>query len=63
LHRKSKCHGTNPMHPSPLRTFKKHQKHDLKHPNLVDLITIIQNKMKQNKLLSFINRLSKIKLI
>jgi len=25
LHRKSKCHGTKPMHPSSLRAFQRHQ--------------------------------------
>jgi len=33
---------TNPMHPSLLRAFQRHQKRDLKHLGLVDLITIKQ---------------------
>jgi hypothetical protein len=57
LHRKSKRHGTKPMQPSSLsRAFQRHQEHDLKHPGLVDLITTIQYKTKQNKLPSFIDR-------
>jgi hypothetical protein len=44
LHRKSKPHGTKPMHPTSLRAFERHQKHDLKHPGSVDLITTQQNK-------------------
>jgi hypothetical protein len=40
------------MHPSLLRAFQRHQKYDLKHPSLVDLITI---KTKQNKLPSWID--------
>ncbi len=51
IHHKSKRHGTKPMHPSSSRAFQRHQEHDLKHPNLVDLITT-----KQNKLPSFIDR-------
>jgi hypothetical protein len=38
LHCKSKCHRTKPMHPSSSRAFQRHQEHNLKHPNLVDLI-------------------------
>ncbi len=45
LHRKSKCHGTKPMHPSSLRAFQKHQEHNLKHLNLVDFIITKQNKL------------------
>jgi hypothetical protein len=56
LHHKFKCHGTKPMHPSSSRAFQRHQEHDLKHPSLVDLITTKQNKTKQNKLPSFIDR-------
>ncbi len=57
LHCKSKRHGTKPMQPSSLsRAFQRHQEHDLKHPCLVDLITTIQYKTKQNKLPSFIDR-------
>jgi hypothetical protein len=56
-HGKSKQHGTKPMHPSSLRAFQRHQEHDLKHPSSVDLITTKQNKTKQNKLPSFIDRL------
>ncbi len=52
LHYKSKHHGTEPMHPSSLRAFQRHQEHNLKHPGLVDFITT-----KQNKLPSFIDRL------
>jgi hypothetical protein len=44
LHHKSKLHGTKPMHPSLLRAFQRHQEHNLKHPGVVDLITIKQNK-------------------
>jgi hypothetical protein len=51
LHRKSKRHGTKPMHPSSLRAFQRQQEHDLKHPGLVDFIIT-----KQNKLPSFIYR-------
>jgi hypothetical protein len=50
--RKSKRHGTKPMHPSLLRAFQRNQKHDLKYPGSLDLITT-----KQNKLPSFIDRL------
>jgi hypothetical protein len=32
----SKHHGTKPMHPSLLRAFKRHQEHDLKHPNVME---------------------------
>jgi len=39
------------MHPSS-RAFQRHQKHDQKHPSLVDFITT-----KQNKLPFFIDRL------
>jgi hypothetical protein len=42
--------------PSSSRAFQRHQEHDLKHPSLVDLITTKQNKTKQNKLPSFIDR-------
>jgi hypothetical protein len=42
LHRKSKRHVTNPMHPSSSRVFQRHQEHDLKHPGSVDLITTKQ---------------------
>jgi hypothetical protein len=38
LHRKSKHHGTKPMHPSSSRAFQKHQEHNLKHPSSEDLI-------------------------
>jgi hypothetical protein len=44
LHHKSKRHGTKPMHPSSSRAFKRHQEHNLKHPDLVDLIST--NKIK-----------------
>jgi hypothetical protein len=44
LHRKSKCHGTKPMHPSSSKAFQRHQEHKLKHPGWVDLITTKQNK-------------------
>jgi hypothetical protein len=49
LHCKSKRHGTKPMHPCLLRAFQRHQEHNIKHPDLVDLIIA-----KQNKLPSFI---------
>jgi hypothetical protein len=51
LHCKSKHHGMKPMHPFLSIAFQRHQKYDLKHPGLVDLITT-----KQNKLPSFIDR-------
>jgi hypothetical protein len=35
LHCKSKRRGTNPVHPSP-RAFQRHQKHGMKHPDLMD---------------------------
>jgi hypothetical protein len=44
LHHKSKHHGTKPMHPSSLKVFQRHQKDDLKHLGLVDLIIAKQNK-------------------
>jgi len=50
LHRKSKCHGTKPMHPSSSRSFQKHQEHNLKHLGLVGLITTKQ--IKTNHLIS-----------
>jgi hypothetical protein len=53
LHSKSKRHRTKPMHPSLSRAY---QEHDLKHPSSVDLITTKQNKTKQIKLPSFIER-------
>jgi hypothetical protein len=55
LHHKSKCHGTKPMHPSS-KVFKREQECDLKHPSLVDLISMKQNKT--NKQPYFIDRLS-----
>jgi hypothetical protein len=42
---------TKPVHPSSSRAFQRHQRHDLKHPSEVGLITT-----KQNKLPSFIDR-------
>jgi hypothetical protein len=48
LHHKSKRCGTKPMHPSSSGAFQRHQEHDLKHPNSVDLKTTKQNK-KQDK--------------
>jgi len=51
LHYKSKCHGTKPMHPSSSRAFQRNQKHNLKHPNLVDFI----GTNKTNKQPSFID--------
>jgi hypothetical protein len=54
LHRKSKHHGTKPMHPSSLRAFQRDQECDLKHPRLVDLIGT--NKTKQNKQSTFLHR-------
>ncbi len=45
LHRKSKHHGSKPMHhPSLSRAFQRHQEHNLKHPSLVDFISTKQNK-------------------
>jgi hypothetical protein len=57
LHHKSKCHhATKPMHPFWWWVFQRHQEQDLKHHSSVDLITTKQNKTKQNKLPSFIDR-------
>jgi hypothetical protein len=44
LDRKSKLHGTKPMHPSSLRAFQRHQEQSLKHPRPVDLISTIKTK-------------------
>jgi len=44
LHRKSKHHGTKPMHPSSSGAFPRHQEHDMKHLGLVDFITTKKNK-------------------
>ncbi len=49
-HHKSKHHEIKLMYPSSLITFQIYQKHNLKHPNLVDLIIT-----KLNKLPCFIN--------
>ncbi len=49
LHHKSIHHGTKPMHPSSSRAFQRDQKHDLKHPGWVDLIST--NKTKQTTFL------------
>jgi hypothetical protein len=54
LHRKSKRHGTKPMHPFSSRAFQRHQEHDLKHPySIVYLVfgsvDLLQNKTKQSK--------------
>jgi hypothetical protein len=54
LHCKSKHHGTKPMHPFLLRVFQRHQKHNLKHPSLVHLITTKQKKT--NYFHSYIHR-------
>jgi hypothetical protein len=35
------------MHPSSLRAFQRHQEHDLKHTNSMDLIPTKQNQTKQ----------------
>jgi hypothetical protein len=51
LHRKSKQHGTKPMHPSSERAFQRDQEHNLKHPDSVDLIGT-----KQNKQTTFLHR-------
>jgi hypothetical protein len=51
LHRKSKHHGTKPMHPSSSRAFQRDQERDLKHPSLVDLIGTKKNKTKQTNYL------------
>jgi hypothetical protein len=42
LHCKSNRHGTKPMHPFSLRAFQRHQEHNLKHRDSVDLITTKQ---------------------
>ncbi len=52
LHQKSKHHGTKPMHPSSSKIFQSCKEHELKHLGLMDFIIT-----KQNKLLSFIDRL------
>jgi hypothetical protein len=44
LHRKSKRHGTKPMHPSSLRAFQRDQECDWKHPHSMDLIGTNKNK-------------------
>ncbi len=44
LHRKSKRHETKLMHPSLLSAFQRDQERDLKHPDLVDLVSTKQNK-------------------
>jgi hypothetical protein len=49
LHRKSKHHGTKPMHPSSSRAFQRDQECDLKHLGLVDLMS--KNKTKQTTFL------------
>jgi hypothetical protein len=51
LHRKSKHHGTKPMHPSLSRAFQRDQESDLKHPSLVDLTSTKQDKTKQTNYL------------
>jgi hypothetical protein len=51
LHYKSKHHEAKPMHSSLSKAFQRHEEHDLKHFDLVDLITT-----KQIKLLSFIDK-------
>jgi hypothetical protein len=51
LHRKSKRHGTKPMHPSSLKAFQRHPEHNLKHPGSVNFITKLQNKTKQTTLI------------
>jgi hypothetical protein len=48
LHRKSKRHGTKLMHPSSLKAFQKDQKCNLKHPNLVDIISTNKTKQTNN---------------
>jgi hypothetical protein len=46
LHSKSTRHGTKAMHlSSSSRAFQRHQEHDLKDPDSVDLITTKQNKL------------------
>jgi hypothetical protein len=50
LHRKSKCHGTKPMHPSSSKAFQRFQEHNLKHLGSIDLITTKQ--IKTNYLIS-----------
>ncbi len=42
--------------PPSQRAIQRHQEHNLKHPSSMDLITIKQNKTKQNKLPYFIHR-------
>ncbi len=56
LHRKSKHHGTKPMQPYSLRAFQRHHEYNLKHPDSVDSLSAKQNKTKQYKLSSFIDR-------
>jgi hypothetical protein len=50
LQRKSKHHETKPMHPSSLKAFKRDQEHNLKHPDLVDLIGVKKKKKQTNNL-------------
>ncbi len=51
LHHKSKCHETNPMHPSSSRAIQRDQEHNLKHPGpwCSGSRKYKQNKTKQNK--------------
>jgi hypothetical protein len=55
LHCKSKRHGTKPIHSSSLKKFQRHQKHNLKHPCLMDFITF-KKKTKQKKLPYFMDK-------
>ncbi len=49
---KSERHGAKPMHhPSSSRAFQRHQEHNLRHPDSVELITTKQNKTKQTTFL------------
>jgi len=52
LHRKSKHHGTKPMHPFSLKAFYRHYEHNLTHLGSLDLIITKQNKLPK----SFIDR-------
>jgi hypothetical protein len=56
LHCKSKCHGTKPMHPSSSRAFQRHQSRTQYEASWFSGISYLQNKTKQNKLPSFIDK-------
>ncbi len=53
-HHKSKHHETMLIHPSSPIAFQRHQERDLKHHDLMDLIST--NKTKQHKQTTFLHR-------